>query len=53
LQLADRMTIATPADWRPGDKVIIPPSIPDAKANEMFPQGFETIKPYLRLVDVA
>lgn len=53
LQLSDRCTIATPADWRPGDKVIIPPSIGDDKAKELFPQGFETIKPYLRLVAVA
>jgi peroxiredoxin (alkyl hydroperoxide reductase subunit C) len=52
LQLADKARIATPADWRPGDKVIIPPSIPDEKAKEMFPQGFETIKPYLRMVQV-
>jgi peroxiredoxin (alkyl hydroperoxide reductase subunit C) len=53
LQLSDRARIATPADWRPGDRVIIPPSIPDETAREMFPQGFETIKPYLRMVDVA
>ncbi|NCP12671.1 MAG: peroxiredoxin [Sphingomonadales bacterium] len=52
LQLADKSRIATPADWRPGDKVIIPPSIPDDKAKEMFPQGFETIKPYLRMVAI-
>jgi peroxiredoxin (alkyl hydroperoxide reductase subunit C) len=53
LQLSDRCTIATPADWRPGDAVIIPPSIPDEKAREMFPQGFTTIKPYLRTTKVA
>jgi len=52
LQLGDKSRIATPADWRPGDKVIIPPSIPDEQAKEMFPQGFETIKPYLRMVTV-
>ena len=53
LQLADRMTIATPADWRPGDKVIIPPSVDDATAHERFPQGFTTIKPYLRMVEIT
>lgn len=53
LQLTDRCTIATPADWRPGDEVIIPPSINDEKAKEMFPQGFTTIKPYLRTTKVA
>ena len=53
LQLADRLKIATPADWRPGDKVIIPPSVDDATAHERFPQGFTTIKPYLRMVEIA
>lgn len=53
LQLSDRMTIATPANWQVGDDVIIPPSIDDAKASEMFPQGFTTIKPYLRTTKVA
>ena len=52
LQLADRCKIATPADWRPGDKVIIPPSVDDATAMERFPQGFTTIKPYLRMVAI-
>ena len=53
LQLSDRCTIATPADWRPGDDVIIPPSINDDDAKKMFPQGFTTIKPYLRTTKVA
>ncbi|MFN3989022.1 MAG: peroxiredoxin [Erythrobacter sp.] len=53
LQLTDRMNIATPADWRPGDKVIIPPSVDDKTAKERFPQGFTTIKPYLRMVEIA
>jgi peroxiredoxin (alkyl hydroperoxide reductase subunit C) len=53
LQLSDRCTIATPANWKVGDEVIIPPSIPDEKAKEMFPQGFTTIKPYLRTTKVA
>lgn len=48
LQLADAKTIATPADWKPGDEVIIPPSVSDEQAKDLFPQGFETIKPYLR-----
>lgn len=53
LQLSDRCTIATPANWRPGDDVIIPPSINDDDAKAMFPQGFTTIKPYLRTTKVA
>ncbi len=52
LQLSDRAGVVTPANWNPGDEVIIPPSIPDEKAKEMFPQGFTTIKPYLRMTKV-
>ncbi len=49
LQLADAQSVATPADWKPGDKVIIPPSIDNEKAAKLFPQGWEEIRPYLRL----
>lgn len=52
LQLGDTKGIATPADWKPGDKVIIPPSIDDAKAKELFPQGWDEIRPYLRMVQL-
>ena len=53
LQLSDRANVVTPANWVPGGEVIIPPSIDDAKAAEMFPQGFKTVKPYLRLTTVS
>ncbi len=52
LQLTDRQKVATPANWRPGDKVIIVPSVSDEAAKELFPQGWETQKPYLRVVSV-
>lgn len=52
LQLADARKIATPADWRPGDKVIIPPSISNEAAADIFPQGWDEIRPYLRLTKV-
>jgi peroxiredoxin (alkyl hydroperoxide reductase subunit C) len=52
LQAGDANRIATPADWRPGDKVIIPPSILDTEANGLFPQGWETLRPYLRLTKI-
>lgn len=52
LQLADREKIATPADWRPGEKVIIPPSINNEEAAKIFPQGWDEIRPYLRVTDV-
>ena len=51
LQIGDQLTVATPADWRPGAKVIIPPSITDEQAEVMFPQGWDSIKPYLRLTE--
>jgi peroxiredoxin (alkyl hydroperoxide reductase subunit C) len=53
LQLADRAQIATPANWEPGDDVIIPPSVTDEEAQKRFPQGFKTIKPYLRTTTLS
>jgi peroxiredoxin (alkyl hydroperoxide reductase subunit C) len=50
LQTGDKFGIATPADWVPGQNVIIPPSVTDAAASEAFPQGYDTIRPYLRTV---
>lgn len=52
LQLADKSKVAMPADWRPGDKVIIPLSVTDDMARDRFPQGWEAPSPYLRLTDV-
>lgn len=50
LQTADKNGIATPADWIPGGVVIIPPSLSDDAAKEKFPQGWKTLRPYLREV---
>jgi len=52
LQLGDAKRIATPADWLPGQSVIIPPSIADEEARDLFPQGWDAPRPYLRLTDV-
>jgi thioredoxin-dependent peroxiredoxin len=52
LQLTATKSVATPADWKPGDKAIILASISDDAAKEKFPQGWKSVKPYLRLVDV-
>jgi alkyl hydroperoxide reductase subunit AhpC len=49
LQLAARQPVSTPVDWKPGDDVIISPALDDADARERFPNGFTTLKPYLRL----
>ncbi|MSQ61492.1 MAG: peroxiredoxin [Dehalococcoidia bacterium] len=49
LQLTDRYKVATPADWKQGDDVVIVPAVSDADAKQMFPKGFKAIKPYLRI----
>jgi Peroxiredoxin len=49
LQTGDKYRVATPADWRPGEKVIIPPSIKNDEAKGLFPQGWDEVRPYLRL----
>jgi len=50
LQLSDRYTCATPGNWKPGDDVVIPPSITDeAVIREKFPKGYRAERPYLRL----
>jgi len=48
LQTGDANGVATPADWKKGDKVIIPPSVTNEEAEKKFPQGFEELRPYLR-----
>ena len=53
LQLADGRRVATPADWQPGDRVIIPPSIGNEQAAKLFPKGWDEVKPYLRYTEVG
>ncbi|MEO0650102.1 MAG: peroxiredoxin [Planctomycetota bacterium] len=48
LQATAKNPIATPVDWTPGDDVIVSPKLSDDEARERFPDGFETLKPYLR-----
>lgn len=50
LQLTAQHSVATPANWKDGDDVIIVPSVSDEAAKEKFPQGWKTLKPYLRMV---
>lgn len=52
LQLTDSKKVATPADWKPGDSVIILPSVPDEDAEALFPQGWEAKKPYYRVTKI-
>ncbi|HYJ47876.1 MAG TPA: peroxiredoxin [Pyrinomonadaceae bacterium] len=50
LQLMANYSVATPANWTPGGDCIIPPAINDEQAKEKFPEGWTTLKPYLRMV---
>ncbi|GLT60254.1 hypothetical protein SLA2020_330270 [Shorea laevis] len=57
LQKASMFKIATPANWKQGDPVVISPSVTDEQAKEMFPAGYQTVdlpskKKYLRLTNV-
>ncbi|WP_019627310.1 peroxiredoxin [Thioalkalivibrio sp. ALJT] len=52
LQTGDKHGIATPADWTPGARVIIPPTVSNEDAEKKFPQGFEEIRSYLRYTQV-
>ncbi len=50
LQLTATKSVATPANWKPGEDVIILASVSDEVAKEKFPGGWKTLKPYLRMV---
>jgi alkyl hydroperoxide reductase subunit AhpC len=50
LQLTATKSVATPANWKQGEDVIILASVSDEAAKEKFPGGWKTLKPYLRLV---
>jgi len=50
LQLTAQHKVATPVNWRDGEDVIIVPSVGEDEARERFPDGWKTVKPYLRVV---
>ncbi|HET7292900.1 MAG TPA: peroxiredoxin [Vicinamibacteria bacterium] len=50
IQLTARHTVATPVNWKPGEDVIIPTSVSDDDAKKKYPQGWKTLRPYLRVV---
>ncbi len=49
-QLTANHKVATPANWNQGEDVIIVPAVNNDAAKELFPDGWETVKPYLRKV---
>ncbi len=50
LQLTDKHKVATPVNWKHGEDVIIVPALSDEDAKKRFPDGWKTVKPYLRIV---
>ena len=50
IQLTATHKVATPANWKQGEDVIIAGSVTDAEAKEKYPQGWKSPKPYLRVV---
>ncbi|PYR98368.1 MAG: peroxidase [Acidobacteria bacterium] len=50
IQLTAAHKVATPANWRNGGDCIIVPAVSDEEAKSKYPQGWKTLKPYLRLV---
>jgi alkyl hydroperoxide reductase subunit AhpC len=49
LQLTAKYKVATPSDWKQGEDVIIVPSVSDSDAKALFPNGWKTVRPYLRV----
>ena len=50
MQLTARHKVATPVNWKQGDDVIIVPAVSNDEAKEKYPDGWKTLKPYLRVV---
>jgi thioredoxin-dependent peroxiredoxin len=49
-QLTAKYKVATPVNWKRGEDVIIVPAVTDEEAHERFPEGWKTVKPYMRVV---
>ena len=49
LQLTAYKKVATPANWKKGEDVVISPSVSNEEAEKLFPKGFKEVKPYLRM----
>jgi alkyl hydroperoxide reductase subunit AhpC len=50
LQLTAKHKVATPAQWQPGEDVIIAGSVSDEQAKETYPDGWDAVRPYIRVV---
>jgi alkyl hydroperoxide reductase subunit AhpC len=50
IQLTSKHKVATPVNWKQGDDVIIVPAVSDDEAKQKYPEGWKTLRPYLRVV---
>jgi thioredoxin-dependent peroxiredoxin len=50
MQLTAAHKVATPVNWKKGEDVIIVPAVSDEEAKQKYPEGWKTVKPYLRIV---
>ena len=50
LQLTAKHKVSTPVNWKPGEDVVIAGSVSDEQAREIWPDGWESPKPYIRIV---
>jgi alkyl hydroperoxide reductase subunit AhpC len=50
IQLTAKHKVATPVNWKPGQDVIIVPSVSDEDAKKKYPDGWKAPKPYIRIV---
>jgi alkyl hydroperoxide reductase subunit AhpC len=49
IQLTTKHKVSTPVNWKPGDDVVIAGTVSDEEAKKLYPEGFKTLKPYLRI----
>ena len=49
MQLTDSNKVATPVNWKQGEDVIISPSLSNDEEAELFPDGWDEVRPYLRI----
>jgi len=50
LQLTAKHRVATPVNWQPGEDVVIAGSVSDEEARKLYPEGWKSPKPYIRIV---
>jgi len=53
MQLTAKHKVATPVNWKQGDDVIIIPAVSNEEAQQKYPEGWKTLKPYLRVRQAA